>query len=194
MRHALVFVFTTNAIMANGCSSRYVPTLTARGELTVQVSPYRGLEFWAGRKRIAQTATGYRGLSDYVYCVPLASAHARKAETLGKTALAFSALAAVSAMVGVVHSVVGLTSPQVGDPQMERLYGLYGAFSVGLLTTRDWVLVPHGMGNALDAANYYNDAVGSFGATCKDPSYPPPVLVTPNEPNEKARTVKDEKE
>jgi hypothetical protein len=37
-------------------------------------------------------------------------------------------------------------------------------------------------GHAVDAINYYNDAVGSLGATCADLTYPPPAGPAPPPP------------
>jgi hypothetical protein len=38
-------------------------------------------------------------------------------------------------------------------------------------------------GKAVDAMNYYNDAVGSLGATCNDLRFPPPSDFAPPPPN-----------
>ena len=37
-------------------------------------------------------------------------------------------------------------------------------------------------GHAIDAMNFYNDAVGSLGATCDDLRYPPPAGPAPEVP------------
>ncbi|HNN97929.1 MAG TPA: hypothetical protein PKI03_36950, partial [Pseudomonadota bacterium] len=52
--------------------------------------------------------------------------------------------------------------------------------TVGLtLSIVSWRLKNHANGHAHDAVNFYNDSVGSLGATCDDLSYPSPVGPAP---------------
>jgi hypothetical protein len=75
-------------VLAIGCAeTRYVPRVVARGELTLQ---YHGAyEMWGGGRQVAR-GLGWRGLTDYVGCVPEAREHAERARSSGRAALGLS--------------------------------------------------------------------------------------------------------
>lgn len=158
-----------------GCSyTHYTPQLLARGELFVRTGGYRGVQLWAGGKRIAGETTGYAGLPVYVKCVPNALRHARKARQFGISAITLTSLASASLLAGVVHQAVTSSfAPNTLEPD-QNLTVFYGLASIVLLLTRDFILWPHATGHAIDAHNFYNDAIGSLGGTCEDPTIPPP--------------------
>jgi hypothetical protein len=160
-------------LLGCGATTHYTPALVARGELTLRYD--NRFELWAAGRPVAHGLT-YHGLPDYVRCVPTAHRHARQAVTHGGTAVAFS--------------VIGGT---LGVLALGGLYGLYdegnrwiwlgsgvGAATLGTIFAGLGRMFKNSAnGHAVDAMNYYNDAVGSLGATCDDLRYPPPAAPPP---------------
>ncbi len=163
-----------------GCGSgltTYYPHLVARGELTLRYDNEFQL-YAAGR----QVANGYRynGLPGFVRCVPTAHEHALAATSDGITGTTLSTLGIVFGVAGL-GGLGGLT---YYDSNPNLMFGLLGA---GLASSVLGVVlagVSRGYknsanGHAVDAMNYYNDAVGSLGASCDDLVYPPPAGPAP---------------
>lgn len=161
--------------MLIGCGSgksMYYPRLVARGELFPRYD--NNVELWSANRMVAE---GYRydGLEDFVKCVPEAQNHARMAESSGTKASVLTTLGIVMG-VGSLGSLGGL---YFYDKDNAAMWGILGT---GLIVAAAGVaLAASGRrakedahGHALDAMNYYNDAVGSFGATCDDLTYPAP--------------------
>lgn len=162
------------ATLQGGCAStQYVPRVVARGELTMRYQS--GFEVYSGHERLSSGLT-YPRLAHHVRCVPEAHSHAKSARSNGIGAVTTSILGGVLGASGLV----GL----VGLADQDRI-GLWlgaglGASTLGLtFSIISWRLKNHANGHAHDAVNYYNDAVGSLGATCDDLSYPAPAGPAP---------------
>ena len=163
----LVAVFGTACVTPTS----YVPQHVAPGELTLAHNDR--MEIYAGREHLT-TGPAYPKLERYVECVPEARVHARKARHKGRTGQAFAWLGGGLAAA----SLGGLAGLAYLDDDPSLAWGLLGgglsAAVVGIvLAATSRPLRNHGHGHAIDALNYYNDAVGSAGGTCADP--PPSV-------------------
>jgi hypothetical protein len=159
-----------------GCGSgrtTYFPHVVARGELTLRYDD--GFQVYGGNRVVAESYS-YEGLTDYVRCVPEAAAHARRAESRGQSAVTLSTLGIVFGLTGMG----GLGGLYFQDKDPAIMWGMLGT---GVLVAATGVVLgglsrgakEDAHGNALDAVNYYNDAVGSLGATCDDLAYPAPA-------------------
>jgi hypothetical protein len=126
--------------------------------------------------RIIAEGYGYDGLEEFVKCVPEASSHARDASSSGSTAGVLSTLGIVLG-VSSLGSLGGLYFYEKDPATMAAILGSGIAVAVTSVVlgaiSRKSKEAAHG--HALDAVNYYNDAVGSYGATCNDLTYPPPA-------------------
>jgi hypothetical protein len=172
MRRALAIGLCASLL---GCaaSSSYAPAVTARGELTLRYD--NGFVASAEGHPVAR-GLRWRGLAEYVRCVPTAHDEAVGARAAGTRAVVLSAIGG-SLRVLALGGLYGLVDT---DHEWEWLGAGVGSAAVGL------VLVGLGRlsrnvanGRAVDAVNFYNDAVGSLGATCADLSYPPPAGPVP---------------
>ena len=153
-----------------GCATTtYVPDVVARGEITIRYDS--GFELVAGRQHLTSGLT-YKGLADYVRCVPEAARHARSAQANGRGAVALSVLGGVIGVSGL-GGLYGLYDQNNLWPWLLSgvALGAIGTTLAGLSHR----LKNHANGHAVDAVNYYNDAVGSLGATCDDLRYPAPA-------------------
>ena len=161
----------------SGCATTsYTPTLVARGEITLRYENRFALV--AGQKPLSHGLL-YKGLPEYVRCVPEAARHAQQAQQSGRGAIALSVLGAVLG-VGGLGGLYGLYDR---DNLLPWLAGGVGLGIVGAtLAGLSYRLKNHANGHALDAVNYYNDAVGSLGATCDDLRYPEPAGPAPGGP------------
>jgi hypothetical protein len=152
-----------------------VAVLVLGGCATVAPPARPGLLEWRRTDAMELTSQGapvasaptFEGLADFVRCVPDAARHARAAESAGGAGHVLSTLAVTGALVGL-GGLYGLSD-------RARLDGTQWAFlgsglvielvSLGLaggsLQQRTQAL-----GHALDAANYYNDAVDAGAASC----------------------------
>jgi len=169
-------LLVTVAVLHAGCAtSRYQAAVVARGELTLRYDD--GFEMWAAGQRVSH-GLSWRGLEHHVRCVPQAQKHASSAASSGGAAVAFSTLGVIFGAGGLM-AIGGL----VDEPNRWQWIGAAAGSSVlGLifaLTSR--ALRNSANGHALDAMNYYNDAVGSLGATCDDLAYPAPAGALPPE-------------
>ncbi len=172
-----VLAALSSATLSGGCAStQYAPQVVARGELTLRYDG--GFQVYAGHERLS-SGLSYPHLAHYVRCVPEAHKHAQSARRSGIGAITTSILGGTMGAAGLV----GLA----GLADQDRL-GLWLGLSLGLSTTGlvfsivSWRLKNHANGHAHDAVNFYNDAVGSLGATCDDLRYPPPAGPLPAMP------------
>ena len=167
-----ILLFST-LLISQGCSISYHPVLLARGEMTIKPLPLGGFALRAENRLIAHQWTLYSGLRRYVRCVPSAQIHAKKA-------YAFGWLWMLS-MISAVGSGIGGCAYQITDGGgVPWQTATLGFFSAGSSVLGTYARI-QSAGHAVDAMNYYNDAVGSLGATCDDPTYPPPTLVIPTD-------------
>lgn len=170
---------TALTLSGAGCAATsYEPAVVARGELTLSYD-HRGFAIEAGRQPLSRGLL-YNGLPEYVRCVPEAARHARAAQTSGRGAVTLSVLGGVIGLSGLF----GLYGFYDKENLLPWLLSGIGAGIVG--TTLAGVshrYKNHANGHALDAVNYYNDAVGSLGATCGDLRYPAPAGQLPELPS-----------
>ncbi|XXX81803.1 hypothetical protein WMF30_23880 [Sorangium sp. So ce134] len=159
-----------------GCASgqtMYTPRVVARGELTASYDD--GFTLWAGGRKVAESYH-YDGLEHFVRCVPEAREHARAASSNGHAATTFSTLG-VALGVGSLGGFAGLYFHDKDETAMATILGAGAIVAVTAVVfgalSRPAKEDAHG--HAFDAMNYYNDAVGSLGATCDDLAYPPPA-------------------
>ncbi len=157
-------------LCSTGCATtRYAPQVVARGELTLRYD--EGFQMWTGDRPIAH-GLRYRGLQEFVRCVPPAAEQARRATRDGTAALVLSALG--GSFGGI--SLGGLYGLHDQDHQAAWLGGGVAIAITGtVLAGLGRKYRNSANGHAVDAMNFYNDSVGSLGATCDDLRYPPPV-------------------
>jgi hypothetical protein len=163
---ALVLLFA----LAPGCvTTQYGASVVARGELTVT---YRhGMRLSMSGTEVAHAPT-FASLPDVVSCVPDARAHALAARSSGRRARIFSIVGATLglgafmafAALGDRDHAVGWALGGLGSGLMGLGFAIAGRREKG-----------DAVGHALDAVNFYNDGVGSLGATCRDLTYPAPA-------------------
>lgn len=150
-----------------GCATAhtsYRPTRGAATELTLTYDS--GLKV-SNQGRLLAQSPRYEGLADFVRCVPTAQRHARTAEEAGLRATLLSAFSIGFAVVGLGGLYGFHYKDQPGDTMGALLAGgvafevlavVLGASSISAKSTA--------LGNALDAVNFYNDAVGFDGPGC----------------------------
>jgi len=165
-----------------GCGSgltKYSPQLRAEGELTLRYDD--GFSMHAEGREIASGVT-WNGLTEYVKCVPKAREHAESAESNGKGAVALSWIGAGLGL-GSLGSLGGLA---VYEKDKELAAGILGIGVAAAITGVVLAAVGRNQknvanGHAVDAMNYYNDEVGSYGGTCRKPA-PALPQVEPQKP------------
>ena len=167
------------AVLAAGCAhSEHVPQVVARHELILRYPGHLVID--AGHEPLTE-APRFSGLASFVHCVGPAHWHALQAEWHGQRALALSGIAIGLAAAGVLgYALVGVGAAAGSDNwvAVPLLAGLI-ASSGGIMTAwfARWdVLRAHG--NAVDAVNYYNDEIGSWGGRCG----PAPAVQTSRPP------------
>ena len=156
------------ASFTTGCSSThtsFIPSRLANNELVL---------LYDGRYKMATTsgfATGgyqYPGLTSFVSCVPPAAAHAQAAESWGDAVIPLQA-AGITLAVGGIGGAAGIAYLDKNkDLATGLILGGIGAQVLGLILVSIGAQAKYNAnGNAIDAMNYYNDAVGSRGGYCQ---------------------------
>lgn len=161
-----------------GCGSgmtRYQPQLRAEGELTLRYDD--GFTMHAEGRQIAGGVT-WGGLTEYVKCVPKAKEHAEAAENSGASAVALSWTGAGLGLASL-GSLGGLAVYDEKSPELAL--GILGIGAAAAITGVVLAAIGRNQknianGNAVDAMNYYNDEVGSYGGTCRKPAAPLPEV------------------
>lgn len=148
----------------SGCAtSQYGASYIAHGELIVHYQD--GISLAAGDRPIANSPR-FDGLADFVRCVPAAHQQARAARKAGTAGLVLSILGGSLGGLGAA-GLVGLTD---SDRRWQWLSsGLALAVSGAVLASVGRLLRVEASGRAIDATNFYNDAVGSVGKSCAAP-------------------------
>jgi len=167
MRMAIVLGLTL--ALASGCpQSLRPPQIVARGELTISMERTVVLR---EQGRVVAYGPVFRGLPRYVGCVEPARRYAVGARHAGRAGRALS-------IIGAALGVGGLVAlGAFADREHRAAYALSGIGSgmLGLgFVTGGLRRKRVAFGRAIDAANEYNDAVGSLGATCLDLRFAPP--------------------
>lgn len=163
IHRAAAFVLLVCTLGCTGATS-YRPRIVARHELTLAYAD--GLEIYAGKKKLTD-APSFDGLSSYVHCVPKALEHADKAERDGGTATALS----ITSIVLGAGSLGGLSGLAYVEDEPATAYALLGTGIAAAVVGFSLALVSRSNknqanGHAVDAVNFYNDAVGSRGKRC----------------------------
>lgn len=144
--------------MLIGCTvNDYQPRLIAQKEMSVRASAYNA-KFYVGRSQVTSSLTGYYGLREPVACVPRAALHAKRAAQLYGGGIGLAVAAGLLSVVqfGLIAKDEGLSS---------RAFGV-GVVALGAAVSST-SLRYRALGHAVDAMNYYNDAVGSLGHACQ---------------------------
>lgn len=160
-----------------GCVQSYrPPTLLARGEIAPIV--HGRLVLTTPQGEVAR-GPAFAGLPEYVACVEPAATHAREARSHGRRGRVFSIVGAVLGMAA--FSGFGAVADR--DHAYAYLGGALGTGLAGLgFAIAGYRAKRIAYGRAMDAANEYNDAVGSLGATCLDLQFAPPSGPMPPPP------------
>ncbi|HRI69147.1 MAG TPA: hypothetical protein PK156_33180 [Polyangium sp.] len=140
----------------------------------------------ASPEGMVATGLRYDGLTEYVGCVPQAARHAEAAESSGNAAVGLTA-AGIGLGIGGLGGLAGLAFPDNQDLMATFLLAGLGAEVVGLvLTAVGRATKVDANGHAVDAVNFYNDAVGSRGGRCgprgAEIPQPPPAAASPQAP------------
>jgi hypothetical protein len=152
------------AVLVVGCAhTDYRPQVVARGELVLQ--QHGQLEMVAAHRRVAR-ALDWRGLEPFVRCVPAAQAHAQKAARDGRASRVLAWVGGALA-VASLGSLGGLADADVNHKI--AWLGAGGAVAIVGTTLAGVSRLERNRanGHAVDALNYYNDAVGSRGTVCE---------------------------
>ncbi len=155
-----------SALVLAGCGSGFTavePRVLAPHELTLRYDNEFQIHSPEG---IVATGVRYDGLTDYVGCVPDAERHAIAAESAGDTAVGLT-VSGIVLGVGGIGGLAGLAYQNKPDVMAGLLLGGLGVEILGLvLTAVGRATKVDANGHAVDAVNYYNDAVGSRGGRC----------------------------
>ncbi len=137
---------------------------TPPGELALAYDD--GVQIHSGARPVAQ-GPRYQGLSDFVRCVPDAHRHAQIAQSAGGRASILAPLSVGFAVVGL-GGLAGLAFRNRDDGAMGALLLGGVAFEIAavVLAGSSFSAKSQAQGHALDAVNFYNDAVGNRGETC----------------------------
>jgi hypothetical protein len=155
------------ALSAGACASArttYAPVRVAPAELTLRYDD--GFEIWSAKGKLT-SGPRYQGLTDFVRCVPDAERHARDAESAGASASLLSGFSIGFAVAGL-GGLGGLAYLHKDDTMMEAflISGLVLEVAAIALGASSLAARSHAHGNALDAVNFYNDAVGFERSGC----------------------------
>ncbi len=164
--------------LVTGCgtgTTRYVPQLRAQGELTLRYDD--GFSMHAEGREVASGLT-WGGLGEYVKCVPKAKEHAEAAENNGAAAVGLSWTGAGLGLASL-GSLGGLAVYDEKSPELAM--GILGIGAAAAITGVVLAAIGRNQknianGHAVDAMNYYNDEVGSYGGTCRKPAAPLPEV------------------
>lgn len=160
-----VAIVGLSAALVVGCSGQTMvqPRVLGPHELALQYDN----EFQiVSPKGMVAHGVRYSGLTAYVNCVPKAREHALEAEISGNTAVGLT-IAGVGLGIGGLAGLGGLAYQDKPDVMATFLLAGLGAEVVGLvLTAVGRSTKVDANGHAVDAVNYYNDAVGSRGGRC----------------------------
>jgi hypothetical protein len=155
------------ALPLAGCGSgltMVAPRVLAPQELTLRYD--NSFQVWAPQGMVAE-GVRYEGLAEYVHCVPNAHRHALEAQAAGDTAVGLSIAGGALAVAGL-GGLGGLAYQESNPGRMAAFFTAgIAAEVIGLvLGAVGRAYKTDANGHAVDAINYYNDAVGSQGQGC----------------------------
>ncbi|MFO0755558.1 MAG: hypothetical protein U0359_03655 [Byssovorax sp.] len=190
MKRASIFAPLAFASLAlAGCShglTTYTPKLVAQDELLLRYDDH--FEVYTAERPVAE-GVRYTGLADFVRCVPDAHRHALAAESDGATGFGLSVAGGTSAVLGLGGlSGLAFYNNKDSTPMVALLGGGIALEVAGLvmaILSRGYKGTANG--HAVDAVNYYNDALGSLGGSCDRPlpaapAPPAPASTAPTAP------------
>ncbi|MCC6809055.1 MAG: hypothetical protein IT381_16625 [Deltaproteobacteria bacterium] len=143
-------------------TTQYVPQIVAQDELTLSYDGRFGV--YAGERKLTQGLL-YHGLAGHVRCVPLALKHGRAAEEAGARAVAFSVVGGVMGGLAPL-SFISFISPDPTTRAVSLAGGLVSAVIGAVFAGLAYKQKNEANGSAVDAVNFYNDALGSYGGSC----------------------------
>ena len=164
MRRSLSLFAATALLASCSATTRYRPTRAPPGELALAYDDE--VQVWNGSRQVAQ-GPRYEGLSDFMRCVPDARRHAEVAQSAGGRASILAPLSVGFAVVGL-GGFAGLAYRNKDNGAMGALLlgGVALEIAAVVMAGSSFSAKAQAQGHALDAVNYYNDAVGSRGGTC----------------------------
>jgi hypothetical protein len=152
-------------VMGCGALTTHTPKMVVEHELTLRYDD--GLRVFAGHDPLSAAPT-FEGLSHHVRCVPPAETHALEAQRQGRKGEALRIAGIVLGSLGLA-SLTGLAAYDTEPTAAWASVGIGGALSliaVGLAGASVTARLA-AQGNAVDAVNHFNDAVGSVGGQCR---------------------------
>jgi hypothetical protein len=153
-------------LLLNACAShsQYTAQVRARDELVLS---YNGrFELSADGKPIAR-GLRFNGLAQHVRCVHEAHKHAVNAEKAGTRAIVFSILGGVLGGLSL-SAFAAFASPDTAVRAAVLASGVAVAATGTVFSALAFRSKNAANGSAIDAMNFYNDAVGSHGGSCDD--------------------------
>lgn len=139
----------------------YIANRDAYAELTPSAGPF-GLRIHNGTAKYYGAGDAFEDYPEFVSCVPEAYRHARRARIEG---IASYSVAGLATTLGVAGLIVTAVDSRIS----ERAFWVD---AVALLGGSAALILRHrATGHAVDAMNFYNDQVGSLGASCAALSY-----------------------
>lgn len=155
-----------SAVLLAGCGSGLTvvqPSVLGPHELTLRYD--NEFQVYSPQGPVA-TGIRYEGLADYVHCVPEALKQAEGAQSAGNTAVGLT-VTGIGLGVGGLVGLAGLNYSDKPEVMWSFLLSGLGAEVLGLiLTSVGRQQKVEANGRAVDAVNFYNDAVGSRGGRC----------------------------
>ncbi|MGC4120937.1 MAG: hypothetical protein QM765_41455 [Myxococcales bacterium] len=156
------------ALVLAGCataSTTFPPKRVAEHELTLGFRDE--VEVREGPNTLVATGPGYLGLTDFVWCVPDASRHAEAAEAEGALGSRLFVVSFLSSSLGL-GGLAGLGFKGRDDPLMAAMLVSGAALEALSIATgaASYSAKKRAHGNAVDAVNFYNDALGFSGGGC----------------------------
>jgi hypothetical protein len=156
-------------VLVAGCAATsHVPRAVARHELVLRYPRHLAID--AGHALLTE-APDFTGLAAFVHCVDAARRHAQEAERFGARSTFQSRIA-----LGLAVASAGGYAAALGGAADGWFEGAWGAvpLALGALGSAAGLVVvllsrwdnERAHGHAVDAVNYYNDEVGSWGARC----------------------------
>lgn len=148
---------------AVGCATpfSYEPERLAKAEMTVRAAPL-GVSVLVGGREVASSLSLYSGFETSVQCVARARRHAQRARISQGIGLGLS----------ILTGIFGLSTFVAVAKQGLDNYAFATGVLTGITLGGSLALRHRALGHTIDAMNYYNDQVGSLGASCAAQSYP----------------------
>lgn len=148
-----------------GAFTNHTPKVVAEHELSLRYEDR--LLVFAGHDPLTEAPT-FAGLEAHVRCVPTAADHAHEAHRQGQTGEALRIAGIVLGSLGLA-SLTGLAAYETEPTAAWASVGVGGALSLIAVSLAGASVTARlaAQGNAVDAVNHFNDALGSVGGKCR---------------------------